>query len=261
MSALESVIDNFDNKNGVFAFGRNRNTVKRRIESITPLNDTPMTVAEKRAEEQREAEEYRNEIREKFDRENKLINDVGVDVWKSSRNKFKTGDSYKMMFIEDEDESLRKTRFSSDMNIGFNKAFNQVRESRKQKEREINDVNYDLNKLERQHMEYNTTIKDRATRKTIREWKQEGNQYIDRNTDKEVGNTNKLTKLYSTHANTEILESLRDRSGPVRLFMNTTLVTDSDGDQTEREEVLSDNNFKYSDTNIVDKAVYKEELI
>lgn len=258
MANVEEVLKNFDASNGVFSFGKNRHGRKFRVEMPNDtLYDKPLTDDERRQEEKKEADEYTKSIKEKFAAESNLINKIGKDTWESSKRKFRTGDAYKMTFLDDEEPTLRKNRFSNDA-INFNQSFRQIREKRIQEEKIANDINRDLNKLERQHMEYNTKISDRATRRTMKEWRH--NEYADRSTDKESGDTKRLTKLHSAQENAEILANLRDDRGPVRLYMSTTIASDNDGDQREIGDALSDKNIKHNDTITEDRAKYKEEV-
>jgi len=258
---LESVLKSCDLNGGNATFWKNRPKYSGKIDSMTPLYDAPMTQEERDSEHQKEIKDYNTGLRLKFKEESELINYVGRDVWDSSRNKFRNGDAYSMKFMDDEEETVRKNRFSDKIN--FNSSYNQVRAKRRQKEEMISNINRDLNVLESQHIEYNTCIGDRATKEVIKE--RRTNIYADNNTDKEIGNKDKLTKLHSAEANRDILEKLSTDEkklyvGPVRLRMHTTIISDIDGDQIERDEILSDKNMKFTDADRDGDAQYKEEI-
>lgn len=249
----------FADANGLPTFLKNRQTKNRKLDKIGLYYDNNPTKRELSAEADEDARLYTENRREMFAAETKIIDEIGRSTWDSSKTKFKRGDSYSMTFINDEDDTeIRKTRFSGSINLSS--AYNQVKQRIRNEEKNTQMINRDLNKLECDHMEWCAGVYDRSNRHVIKEIR--SNIYADRNTDKELGNTGKVTKLQSISTNDAILSELRKdpRSGG-NLYMNTTIEVDVDGDQIEKESMFSEKNIRFVDINVKDEASYKEEKL
>jgi hypothetical protein len=249
----------FTDSSGLPTFFKNRQTKRFAIEKLEKDSDAKPTKKELQAEISSDANLYTEHRREMFAAENKIINAVGRKTWDSSKTKFHKGDSYSMSFLNDEEDTeMRKNRFSGSINLS--QAFNQVKQRLVDAEKVSQNVNRDLNKLECDHMEWCAGVYDRSNREVMRDIR--SNIYADRNTDKELGNTSKITKSQSKSTNEAILSDLRKdlRSGG-SLHMNTTIDKDCDGDQFEKDSIFSEKNIKFADGNVNDEAAYKEERL
>lgn len=251
--------DNFTDENGLPTFFKNRQVKRFKIEKLEPESSNKPTKKELIAEADADAKLYTEHRREMFAAESELINSVGRKTWDSTKTKFRKGDSYSMTFLNDEEETeVRKNRFSGSINL--NSAFNQVKQNMINQEEMKQKINRDLNKLESDHMEWCAGVYDRSNRQVIKDIR--SNIYTDRNLDKETGNTSKITKSQSKYKNDAILSELRkDPHSGGRLRMNTTIGRDADGDQFEKDSILSEKNIKFADLNVKDEAAYHEEKL
>jgi hypothetical protein len=161
---------------------------------------------------------------------NDMINSIGLGVWQSSKRKFHHGDSYKMMFIEEDKEDEPSPQNGK---INLFEALAKQKQDLQEKQETANRVNHDLNRTELQHMDSIAGI-DKQTRRTIRDMKVNIDQ--DRSVDKESGNTLELVKKYSRDINDKITQDIKFK-------INTVLVADDSGDAMVREELLSDYNI------------------
>lgn len=253
---LTHVLDSFDKEKGTFGYNEaNRHSTKFRISPM--IKDDHMGKEEL---EFRYNEEINAGQKDYADAANGLKAQIG-DEWYSMRNQFKRGSSRTATFITDdeEDEKLKiaDNRFSRNINI---RQELELAKQRKAEEAKLtSQQNFELNRTEWQHMDYNTSRRDRATRTVIKERKKDINAEKDYNRAHETGNTAKITKECSIRENENIIQR-HDRGSNGVFRIRTTLVADDDGDCIERDELLADSNINVANSNTADAGEYKDYI-
>lgn len=253
---LTKILNSFDTEKQSFGYNpKNRHAIKHRISPMIREDDSMLT---KEAIEERfkvDQEEGMKEYRKAYE----MMTTEAGNTWSASKVNFHRGAARSARFIEDDEEEEEPTftnsRFSKGIDIKKELAL--ARERKNAKLAEERRANMEMNRTEYQHMDFNTSRHDRATRSVIREMKMKDNIDKDYNRVHEVGNTHKITKERSCGENKKIIDRTNRGKG---FQLRTTLISTDEGNSSERVDLMSDRNTEIMNSNIADDGDYRDMI-
>lgn len=254
---LARVLKSFDTEKQSFGYNpANRNTKRFRV---SPMIQEDANMVSKEVLEARfkaDQEEGMKMYRKEYEM---AVNEAG-SAWSASNSNFRRGACKTARFIEgddneDEAPTFTNSRFSKGIDI--KKALTQSNDRRKEKVKEEKRANFEMNRVECQHMDFNTSRNDPATRAVIRERQKNKNIDRDYNQAHEIGNTHNITKERSRNENINIVNKINRGRG---LLLRTTLVSTDEGNCSERNDLMSDRNTEIMYSNTADDANYRNMI-
>lgn len=253
---LTKVLDSFNKERGSFGYNeKNRHSIRHKISPM--IKDDDMSKEEMESRFNQDINDGQAKYKQSVEA---LKAEISHSSWNSTQNNFRRGSAKSAMFLvgDDDEEKITSNRFSSGINIKRELELNRQRKA--EEKNSISEQNATLNRLECQHMDYNTSRNDRATRAVIRERKK-GAHDADYNTEYETGNTPKVTKERSINENINIIKQHDHyRRGRNVFSIRTTLTSDDDGNCVEQTSIMNDKNTEIMNSNIADVGEYKNSL-
>ena len=253
---IMNVLNSFDATKGTFGYNeKNRNRTRFVISPM--IKDDDISKEELASRFNAQLEHGQAELNKA---KNTIKKEVGESSWNSLQTRFRKGDSRQAIFIDDDDEEpqITSNRFTG---INLMQELEAAKQKKLQEDQAKNRQNAELNLTEWQHMDYNTSRSDRATREVIKDRRKVENWEKDYNREHETGNTKRITKESSIRENQNIIRR-HDHSGTGHnvFSFKTTLAPDREGNCVELRELMAEDNINKVNSNTADVGDYKSKL-